>query len=371
MADKNDKKDMGVLDIVSDFKHLANPFYSLMHVAKPGTAPGGKWALAKDPNTNMALWNALGVASWLVPTSALAAYFTNKWWEKRMRDASNKSSVSRIAAVRPVLSPDDDLTNIKNIVEDPSKEVDEVLTAIEKTSSGNNSAVDSAGKWVKDVATSTIPLFTIPLSMIATKLAVDKIYSNRMKSRLEDERVAIRNHQNKLDHELMTIQGLVKGASSKQNKPVVVDGVKITKDDVADYRKRRDEEAKGKRGAVHAFMSWPILTTLMASGGLAALAFNYLKKHDKAGQTLEYVRKKSLGHNIMQTTPELGIEQFGVPVQDIVARPGDKKQPGYELAQNAVDANNVKALVEASAADTIADLEEVKPANKKSGDALF
>ena len=149
MAEKEPK---GLLDILANYKHLANPFHTMYYAGAAGHAPEGKYRLAKRDGTNLALWNALGVASWLVPTSALAAYFANKWWDKKMQDAVNKSSVSRISAVRPTLSPDADLNNISNVINDPEREVEAVKQMLSKNASKGRKDDDAIDEWVKNVA---------------------------------------------------------------------------------------------------------------------------------------------------------------------------------------------------------------------------
>lgn len=366
MAEKEPK---GLLDIVANFKHLANPFHTLMYRGAAGHAPEGKFRLAKRDADNLALWNVLGTASWLAPTSMLAAYFANKWWDRKMTDAAHKSSVSRISAVRPTLTPDSDLNNISNIINDPRREVELVKSMVSKKAGGSDE--DGAlATWVKDVAASTVPLFAVPLTMLASKYAVDTLYSKRLKNRLAAERVAIRNHQNLVDHEVMKTQGLIKGASGKEHSfnPFRTLYDSDFRDRVEKFRARK----AGRVGPGGMILSAPVLGLILGSGFLTSLAFSYLRKNDKDTGTLDYIRKKSLGHNVMQNTPELGLEQFGVPVEQIVARPGDKKQPGYvELPAADTAKPSIPALLDS--------LEELKPEasqgnvaeESKKKDALF
>lgn len=386
--DKSSKKQKseGLLDIIANYKHLINPFYALGHVGTEGQAPGGAWALSKNPKVNLGLWNALGVSAVALPTAALAAYFTNKWWERKMRKAVNKASVAHIAATRPILSPDDDLSNISNIVEDPEAEVNRVRNLVLKHAAepASTSLKDDTVDYVKGVAAATLPLFALPLSIGAAKYAIDKIYEKRMRRRLLEDRLKLRNYQNLVDYDIMKTQGLVKGASVSDKDRKIMQRIK-------DKELAREKGMRSPEGTIAA---WPIVTALLGTGALAALAFTYLRNSDRARGTLNYVRKKVFGHNVMQTTPELGLEQFGIPVDRIVARPGDKKQPTYQSLlvtedelkklqeeeakkkQAALEATLV-APVEAAPVvipDTesplLAQLEEVSPTKKKE-DALF
>jgi hypothetical protein len=378
MAEKEPK---GLLDIIANYKHLANPFHALLYPGAGGRAPEGKYRLAKRDGTNLALWNALGVASWAVPTAALAAYFTNKWWDKKMHDATNKSVVSRISMVRPSLSPDSDLENISEIVEDPSRELNAIKAMLGKKASGDGRKDDSTVmEWIKNIAVGALPLYALPASALAAKFAVDKLYARNMRKRLEAERIAIQNHQNAIDHAIMTEQGLIKGASEDDDVPWWRKYNPFLKNVNPAFKEKLDKANKDKedrRGAFSAWFGAPVLGITLTSGLLAALAYNYLGKHDKDKETLEYLRKKSLGHNVMQHTPEIGLEQFGIPVTDIVARPGDKKQPGYV---DVVDAEVKEVPVdELKTAQLLENLEELKPAKtegnvseeSKKEDALF
>lgn len=369
----SNKSATNILDIIADYKHLANPLYTLGHEPDKDKAPGGSWALSKDDKWNMGLWNAVGVASWLLPTSALAAYFANKWWERKMRNAVKKAGVSRISTIRPTLTPDNDLKNIENIISDPAEEV-RAVNKILKSASGedeeNRRPKDMGarvGDFLSDTTAATVPILAVPLTMWAAKTAVDKIYEKRMAARLREERIAIRNHQNLLDHEVLKLQGLIKGASKEDS---------ISQEEAREYLEDRKRESDGKTGLLTRALSVPILTALLGTSAIAVLASKYLNKNDNSRGLLKYVKEKSLGHNVMQTTPELGLEQFGVPVDQIVSRPGDKKQPGYELVDT-VDAVAIPIQATETPQEDVKlveELEELKPQNteeKKKEDALF
>ena len=380
-SDKPSKSE-GVLDLVTKYRHMGSPFYSILTTPDQAKVPEGKWALSKNKALNMGLWNAIGVASWLLPTSALAAYFTNKWWDKKMRDASKKSQLSRLAAVNPRLTPDNDLNYIANVVDDPNREAEAVERLLKQSNEPESKPRQSVGKDLKDwfggVVASSLPIAAVPLSMLAAKLAVDKIYSKSMESELEEDRVKIRNLQNAVDYRTMLVQGLVKPAVEKQQQAMAKrasgdeepDLTKMTPKEQAQWElDRRNKEDEGKRNAVSHILAWPILAAVLGSGTLGLLAFNYLRKRDKDTQTLEFIRKKSLGHNVMQTTPEIGLEQFGIPVDQIVARPGDKNQPGYNLI-NEAPATVEQKLLAASSPNLLEDLDEVTPtADKKKADS--
>ena len=52
----SDKKSENLLDIAAKYKHLARPFYSIMHVPSDDShAPSGKWALSKNRALNLGL----------------------------------------------------------------------------------------------------------------------------------------------------------------------------------------------------------------------------------------------------------------------------------------------------------------------------
>lgn len=390
MADK-DKKEESLLDIATGYGHLRNPFYSISTVPAKGVkrAPGGKWAFSDNESLNTGLWNALGVASWAIPTAALAAYFANKWWDKKMRESAAKSRLSRLAAVNPRLTPDADLSYIANVIDDPNREseaVDMLLKNSNEADKSTESIGDKARGWFGGVLSASLPMAALPLSILAAKLAVDKMYSNSLERRLENERNKIRNIQNAVDYRTMVVQGLVKKPSQQLQPGTLTELVKeaTEKSDkelhverAAKELERREKKEESTRSALNHYLSWPILTAVLGGGALSMLAFKYLRDHDKDTKILEYIKKKSLGHNVMQTTPEIGLEQFGIPVNQIVARPGDKNQPIYELAsQLATEEQPAKAAVpiETSVSPESLDmLEEVggDSVETKKSDALF
>lgn len=338
----------GLLDIIANYKHLANPFYSITHTpSNDSHAPGGKWALSDNKAVNLGIWNALGVASWALPTAALASYFTNKWWDRKMRKASKSARLSRLTAVTPRLTPDQDLSYIANVVEDPNREAELVDRLLKKSNDPEDKSISGSLKnWFSGVAAASLPIAAVPLSMLAAKIAVDKLYSKSMEDDLADERVKIRNLQNAIDYRTMVAQGLVKrptqylipGAMSKKSSEDSNNYKRyMSKEDAIAEIDRRDSRNRDKRGILNHYFSWPVLTAILGGGSLAMLAFNYLRNHDTDAKVLDFVRKKSLGHNVMQTTPEIGLEQFGIPTDQIIARPGDKKEPVY------IDANGEDA----------------------------
>ena len=387
-------KSEGFLDLVANHRSLLNPFYTISSDPHYAKAPSGKWALSKNKALNLGLWNAIGVASWLFPTAALASYFTNKWWDKKMRESAKKAQLSRLAATNPRVTPDDDLAYIANVVDDPNKEaraVESLLKSANEPGKPRQSVGRDIKDWLGGVLAASIPLATVPLSMLAAKIAVDKLYSKSLNSELMEDRTKVRNLQNAVDHRTMLLQGLIKQPQNHQ--PIQQSQVSTIAKQAKEKEKEKDlssmskserarwainernSEDKAKRGAVSHMVAWPILTAVLGSGAIGLLAFNYLRRRDKDSQILDFVRKRSLGHNVMQTTPEIGLEQFGIPVDQIVARPGDKKQPGYVLAESAVVPIESKLLSAASTDLKLLDeLEEVsadtEPKSEKS-DALF
>ena len=118
----------------NNYLKLLNPFTTLAHTGEGDIAPTGKFALSRDPKTNLALWNTIGVSSWAIPLAIAANVASNRYWKKEIEKARKKRTVSKLEALRPRLSPDSDLDDISNIVDTPEEE-NRLIEEIEKKAS--------------------------------------------------------------------------------------------------------------------------------------------------------------------------------------------------------------------------------------------
>lgn len=368
------KKAESIMDIAAKYKHLANPFQSLISTGEwDKEAPRGKWALSKNPAVNLALWNSLGVASWAVPTAALAAYFVNKYHDKKLNDRSIKATVNKLKAAKPYVNIEKELAELQSDLDKRDEERD-LLSPLVKSASGDRtvSDYDSGNKskiieWLAGATTSPLPLLTMIGGGLGAKYLVDKLYARGMKRRLLNERADMQDMQNAVDLDILRTQGLLK--SSSADKPEVSPEVAL---DVLRNRIARRDSERGLGGAV---ASWPIITGMLGTSLLGMLAMHYFNRADNEKKLLKDVRDKALGINAMQTPPELSLSALGVPVEDAISRPGDAKQPTYLVAGEDIKALPAPAeVVDAEVVEPIEGLEELKSEDeekKKKADALF
>ena len=377
MGDKKDKASDSALDVLTKYKHLANPLFSL---SNSGTwdklAPTGKWSLSKNPAVNLALWNSLGVASWAVPVAALTTYLANKWHDKKLYDRSVKATINKLTAAKPYVNVERELEELRQEL-DAREESRSLLGGLIKGASGEGKASDydsndssALGNWVSGVAASTLPILTLVGGGLGAKYLVDKLYERNMKRRLLNERKDMQDMQNAIDLEILRTQGLLKASSDNTNTET-----KISADTAREVLKNRRAKADSERGALGMIASWPIVGGVLGTSFLGLLALHYLNKADNDRKLLKDVRDKALGINAMQTPPELSLGALGVPVEDAISRPGDAKQPTYLVAEE--DTKALPAPVEVVDAEVVAPiegLEELKSEDeekKKKADALF
>ena len=374
MGDKKDKSADSVLDVLSKYKHLANPFFSMTDTGKwDKIAPTGKWSLSKNPAVNMALWNSLGVAAWAVPTAAITSYFANKWWEKKMHDRSVKATINKLKVAKPYINVDKEIADLEEELD--RREADRsLLSKIVKTASSGTAADYSqpensaTAQWIAGAAAGTLPILALVGSGLGTKYLVDALYKRGLKKRLLAERADMHDMQTAIDLDILRTQGLLKSSSEKPS-------TTVSKEVAKDVLNNRRQKSTSERGIVGHLAAWPIIGGVLGTSFLTLLASHYLNRAENDRKLLKDVRDKALGVNAMQTPPELSLSALGVPVEDAISRPGDAKQPTYLVA-----GEDTKALpapvevVDAEVVEPIEGLEELKSEDeekKKKADALF
>lgn len=350
-----------MLESIWKYRHLADPTATIRFTGKSESAPSGKWALSDDPKTNMALWNALGVTATAVPVTAALTVLANKYWDKWMEKKITDRSLSKINAVRPQMSPNDDLNYTYNITSKPRKELAKILeksSELTKTAAAQETESDVPA-LVRNSVAAALPLIAAPTATYFTLRAVQDMHKKRLRKRLMDERTAIRNMQDKIDHEILEEQGMIKSAGmSTAEAEAVWDAHGKDK-----HRESLLNKALTVPGAA--------ILGLSALGGL--LAYRKLSDSDKYKNRLKYMRDHILGSNTLQESPRISLAKFTQEGEGMVARPGDKTAV---LITESKPAKSIEAVLvdDSEGLKERTGLEEVtstKLAPSKKSDALF
>lgn len=280
--------------ISSNYLKLLNPFTTLAHTGEGDIAPSGKFALSRDPKTNLMLWNALGVSSWAIPLAIAANAASHKYWKNQIEKDRKKRTVSKLEGLRPRLSPDADLDNLDNILNTPELE-NRAIEEIEKKAS-DDSSIPLLGDAISRGAKAAVPIIAVPAALAATTAIMQKKQKEEYKRQLLRERLALRNMHDKIQHEILVENGLLKGAKAPE-----------------------------KENTLSSFLlDLPVVLTLGGGALAGAGAYHYLTKKDKNKAKIEYLRKKVLGSNTLQETPQISLDSLPVKKEELIARTGDK-----------------------------------------------
>jgi hypothetical protein len=343
-----------MLKSIWKYRHLADPTATIRYTGKSESAPSGKWALSDDPKTNLALWNALGVAAVAVPTTAAATILANKYWDKWLDKKVTERSLSKINALRPQMSPNDDLDYTYNITSNPRKELMSILKDSDKLS--KNASADQENRTspesgaAKGAILSTLPLVAAPVATYLTVRAIQEGHAKRLRKKMLSERVAIRNMQDKVDHEILQEQGLIKGANMSESK--------------AEAIWKRHGKDKDEESLFNLALSVPVAATLGLSTIGGILAYNKLSDSDKYKNRLKYMRDHILGANTLQESPRISLAKYKTDA--MVARPGDSTPVVIEETSSSV--SDADKLRERTGLEEVTDT-DVAPTKKS--DALF
>ena len=288
----------------NNYLKLLNPFTTLAHTGEGDIAPSGKFALSRDPKTNLALWNTLGVSSWAIPLAIAANVASNRYWKKKIEEDRKKRTVSKLEALRPRLSPDDDLDDVSNILDTPEAE-NRIIEEIEKKANDGDSGLPLIGDAVDRGIKSALPILAAPTALALTTAILHKKQKEEYKKQLLKERLALRNMHDKIQHEILVENGLIKGAKAPE-----------------------------KENTLSSFLlDLPVVLSLGGAALAGAGTYHYLSKKDKNKAKIEFLRKKVLGSNTLQDTPQISLDSLPAVKEELIARTGDKN-PTLLIAQS-------------------------------------
>ena len=288
----------------NNYLKLLNPFTTLAHTGEGDIAPTGKFALSRDPKTNLALWNTIGVSSWAIPLAIAANVASNRYWKKEIEKARKKRTVSKLEALRPRLSPDSDLDDISNIVDTPEEE-NRLIEEIEKKASDDDSGIPLIGDAVSRGLKAALPILAAPTALAVTTAILHKKQKEEYKKQLLRERLALRNMHDKIQHDILVENGLLKGAKAPE-----------------------------KENTLSSFLlDLPVVLSLGGAALAGAGTYHYLSKKDKNKAKIEFLKKKVLGSNTLQDTPQISLDSLPAVKEELIARTGDKN-PTLMLAKS-------------------------------------
>lgn len=350
-----------MLDAIWKYRHLVDPTATARFTGKADSAPSGKWALSSDPKVNMALWNALGVTAAAVPTTAALTILANKYWDRKVKKLITERSLSKINAMRPQMSPNDDLGYTYNITNKPKKELMQILEDSDNlTKSASAEEGDGVvSRTIKNTAAVALPMVAAPVATYLTIRAVQNAHKKRLRKRLREERTAIRNMQDRVDHQILEEQGVIKSAS-------------MTADEAKHIWDRHGKD-KDKEPLAYTALTFPAAVALGVSALGGTVAYKVLTDSDKYKNRLKYMRDHILGANTLQEAPKISLAKFKQPGEGMVARPGDKVAALIEEADKPV-VIDVDPIEEAKKLTERTGLEEVTTTDltpSKRSDALF
>ena len=348
-------------------KHLFNPLYTMWKgfadKEKIGVndSPVGKLRLAKDNLTNVALWNAIYSSTLLGGGALLASLLANRYHENKVYKDMSKGLKSRMEASKPRLVSDPDLSDVSAYSMLPDTETKEMRKLLEKSSSVDKKAeeegfIESAlGNAVANI----IPMAATGLGIFGGIWAGNELSKSRIKNKIKDNLVRIRNAQAFVDRNILIEQGLI-------NPDAPGDGV-VT-----------DKKKLNKKASIFTALA-AIHPTLWLLGGLGlgGVAASLMETRDKNKATVNALRRLYLGKNELQGAPQLSLLSIPAKASELIKTPGDKKKETYsdlddqaiqEMAAKLLTAKNPKLLpevIDVSSVETVADPETVKK------DALF
>lgn len=366
-----------LLDTVTRYAHLVNPAATLVHTGEGvKAAPGGSLRLAKDPKTNMSLWNSIFVLGSLGPLAYLVNTLANKKHEAEVEDKLNKSLVDKLNALRPRLVADADLSRTGAFTELPKKELKQLedikealnKSAAESTEDSKDSEVgwfdslsnaigDNLGDIASDTSKNILPFAAVPAAVLLGVGLSNYINDKRIKNKLKERRTQLRNIQAKIDRRALQLAGLVKPDTEET----------ITKEASKKEGTNKFSDVHKQRENIlsNTFIDFPLLGWAILSGALGLGAFHLLRKKDDNLAKIKYLQKTQLGSNVLQDTPQISVLDLPATPNEILVVPGDKKQQTLLESKPETKAKEAVALL-----DNNELFQEINP-KKEEKDAIF
>lgn len=322
-----------------NYLHLVNPLYTLANTGEhPKSTPAGL-ELSSNPKLNLALWNALYVAGTFGPLAFLVNTIANRKNDAEVESKLDKALVSKVEAMRPRLVSDPNLLDTSSFTARPKEELEELeelKSSLSKKSSEkqqDKGLMDWLSEGFSDLVSSgaaaAIPLATLPLAAIGGINLATSMDKDRIKKRLRERRIQLRNIQAYVDHNQLRESGLIKSDSNNKtiselndhiDKNASVNKIAFGKDqDKPDF----DSDVSGPK---QVFIDVPMLSLLFGSTLFGGALYNILKSNDENRAIVKYLKDRQLGSNTLQSTPQLNVEDLPVSAQDILATPGDKNE---------------------------------------------
>lgn len=309
-----------------NYLHLANPLYTLVHTGEDVKDTPAGLELAKNPRLNLALWNAIGVAGTVAPLAFLINTIVNRKHDSEVESKLNKSLVRKVEALRPRLVADPNLMDISSYTDRPKSELEELEKLKETLSKNASEERPGLFSWLGDKVLSMaaegiyagLPLAALPLAAVSGIGLATSIDRKRIKDRLKERRMQLRNIQAYVDRLQLEDAGLVKAEKRS--------------DSIKELNNKMSKEASIDKESAEVSIPQIMLSDvpMMAlTGGsllLGGSIFNILKDKDENVAILKYLKDRQLGSNITQGTPQIGIVDLPVDPRNILATPGDKNE---------------------------------------------
>lgn len=305
-------------------------------------APGGKLALSKDPSTNLSLWNTLGVASWAIPTAAVAAYLVNKHTMDKLRKKRDAVSDSKLRARRVGIGEYASDTAGLSESEAEDKQLQLALANAEGSDGDETEMIKKEaglGFFHK-----SLPILAAPGLLWLASDVVNKELKDKYAAELDAEAEELRREQDAVDIEMLKAKGYL------QDNPVedVSAPVENTKEAVIPKEASASfpvlssllNGVRDVTGSV--YLGIPASLMALSSVGLAALgSAHFLKRTDDA-KKLKLLRERMLGEDRLLEAPKLRLKipkhlkETDAVTQQVI--------PGIEVAEP-VPADVIEAVV--------------------------
>lgn len=308
-----------------NYLHLANPLYTLINSGEDVKDTPAGYEFSDNPRLNLAIWNAIGVAGTALPVAYLINTLVNRKTDADVESKMNKSLVSKLEAQRPRLVADPNLLDTSSFTELPKaelKELEELKATLSKSASDEDEEgfMDWMGDKIKGMLAegiyAGIPMATLPAAAIAGITLATETDKKRIKKRLQNQRMQLRNIQAYVDKRQLEEAGLVKADKSTES-------VK----DLNDKMEKSASIHKASNSLPQLLLSdVPMVALTGGSAILGGALYNVLKDKDENLAIIDYLKKRQLGSNVTQETPRLSVVDLPVDPRSILATPGDKNE---------------------------------------------
>lgn len=355
------------------FLHLLNPLSTfLMSGSEPGDAPTGKLRLFDNDKMNLAAWNTIGTAAWMLPAALIVSRLANKREHDSIKKAMAESLTQRLHAARPTISGtakvDDDISNMlnkeleKRIGKEMSKEASDSSNpykstpttelvgmafkggakevadaAAEAADTGKEWASTALGKIVTHGIAPALPVAIPALLALLVARAHNKTLKKEVHEALMQDRDNLKREQRAIDRIALESQGLIKAASTME---------------------------LGK-----SLLTAPLTLAVLLSAGAGILGYKYFRKADDSAAKVKLLKEQILGSSHLQDTPKLTLAELPVDIVEMTAVPGSTKKETLAIADPVSG-----AIEELAKSDDVVDidpiLEEVTTKKPKK-DAIF